>query len=189
MFPRAEPLETAPRPAQMAALKSFSRKLSGRCCCLGGGRWNEAARAQIARFAERFALPVATSYRRGHLFDQTHPNYAGDLGLLANSKLVARIKDSDLVMVVGARLNQTMTQDYTLFSAGAMKLVHVYPEAEEIGRIANPHLAIQASPQGFAAALETLAPRRVPVWAARNRKPQIPTIALFRTPRCRSRGR
>ena len=57
---------------------------------LGGGRWSQTARDQIARFAERFALPVATSYRRGHLFDQTHGNYAGDLGLLANPKLVAR---------------------------------------------------------------------------------------------------
>ena len=35
---------------------------------------------------------MATSYRRAPLFDQMLPNYAGDIGLLANPKLVARIK-------------------------------------------------------------------------------------------------
>ena len=44
------------------------------------------------RFAERFALPVATTFRRGHLFDALHPCYAGDLGIGPNPKLLARIK-------------------------------------------------------------------------------------------------
>ena len=61
-----------------------------RCFILGGGRWNEARLREIARFAERFAMPVVTSYRRCRLFDPLHPNYAGDLGLGPNPKLVAR---------------------------------------------------------------------------------------------------
>ena len=36
---------------------------------LGGSRWSAAACAAVARFAERFALPVATTFRRAHLFD------------------------------------------------------------------------------------------------------------------------
>ena len=38
---------------------------------LGGSRWSEKAWAATQRFAERFDLPVCTTFRRGHLFDQT----------------------------------------------------------------------------------------------------------------------
>ena len=36
------------------------------------------------------------------MFDPLHPNYAGDLGLGANPRLVARVKASDLVIAAGA---------------------------------------------------------------------------------------
>ena len=158
-----EPVETAPDAADMAVLEDLLAKAQQPIVLIGGSRWNEAARAQIARFAERFALPVATSYRRGPLFDQTAPNYAGDIGLLANPKLVARIKASDLVIVAGARLNQTTSQDYTLFD-GSQTLVHAYPEASELGRVFKPHLAIHATPRAFAATLDKLVPRVAPQW-------------------------
>ena len=45
-------------------------------------------------------MPVATSFRRAQLFDQLHPNYAGDLGIGANPKLLDYIKSSDLVMLI-----------------------------------------------------------------------------------------
>ena len=69
----------------------------------------------MTRFAERFRMPVMTSYRRSPLFHPLHPNYAGDLGLVPNPKLLARVKASDLVIAVGARLNETTSQGYTLF--------------------------------------------------------------------------
>ena len=133
---------------------------------IGGSRWDEEARAQMARFAERFALPVATSYRRAPLFDQTLPNYAGDLGLLANPRLVARVKASDLVIVAGARLNQTTSQDYTLFD-GSQTLVHAYPDANELNRVFRAHLPVLASPRAFAAALGSGSAGRAPCrWAS-----------------------
>ena len=47
---------------------------------LGGGSWSARAGAAVARFAERFDLPVAGSFRRASLFDGESPNYAGELG-------------------------------------------------------------------------------------------------------------
>lgn len=163
-MPYVQPMETAPGKAEMAALEEMLAKARRPLLLIGGSRWTEEARDQIARFAARFDLPVATSYRRAPLFDQTQPNYAGDIGLLANPKLVARIKASDLVIVAGARLNQTTTQDYSLFD-GHQTLVHAYPEASEIGRIFRTDLAIHASPRAFAAALDTLMPRAPKRWA------------------------
>ena len=80
---------------------------------VGGSRWSPAAREAMQRFAERFALPVATSYRRLPLFDPLHPCYAGDLGIGPNPKLVARIKNADLVLLVGGRLGELASQGYT----------------------------------------------------------------------------
>ena len=156
--------ETYPGASDMAALEDLLARAKRPLLLLGGSRWNEEARAQVARFAQRFDLPVMNAYRRAPLFDQTAPNYAGDLGLLANPKLVARVKNSDLVIAAGARLNQTTSQDYTLFGDG-QALVHAYPEAGELGRVFRTRLAIHASPIAFAAALDRLNPRAAPRWS------------------------
>jgi acetolactate synthase-1/2/3 large subunit len=160
--PRIESLETAPSAADMAALEKLLAESERPMLILGGGRWNEEALAQMARFAQRFGIPVATSFRRAHHFNPLHPNYAGDLGLAANPKLVARVKASDLVIAAGARLNELTSQGYTLFNIPVpqMKLVHAYPGAEELGRVYRPHLAIHAAPQAFAVMLDSLRPRR-----------------------------
>jgi acetolactate synthase I/II/III large subunit len=160
-MPFVETLETAPGESQMAALQDLLAKSERPILILGGGRWSEQALAGIARFCERFGVPVCTSFRRAHLFDSHHPNYAGDLGLGANPKLVARVKASDLVIAAGARLNELTSQGYTLLDIPLpqMRLVHVYPGAEEIGRVYRPHLGIHAAPQAFAAALDALKPR------------------------------
>ena len=156
--------QTAPGPAEMAALEELLAQSERPMLILGGGRWSETAFAHIAGFAGRFGVPVCTSFRRAHLFDSLHPNYAGDLGLGANPKLVAQVKASDLVIAAGARLNELTSQGYTLFDIPVpqMKLVHAYPGAEEIGRVYRPHLAIHATPDAFAAALNGLTPRRPP---------------------------
>ena len=133
---------------------------------IGGSRWSEAACAALMRFAERFPLPVATTFRRGHLFDALHPCYAGDLGIGPNPKLLARIKAADLVLLVGGRLGEMPSQSYTLFDIPdpQTKLVHVHPGAEELGRVYHPHLAINASPTAFCSALEGLQPPNEIAW-------------------------
>ena len=60
---------------------------------LGGGGWTKRASAALARFAERFDMPVAGSFRRESAFDGEHENYAGEIGLSANPKLKAQLAD------------------------------------------------------------------------------------------------
>lgn len=134
---------------------------------LGGSRWDQQSIARFQRFAERFDLPVAVSFRRQMLFPADHPNFAGDLGIGPNPKLLKRIQDSDLVILVGGRLSEMPSQSYTLFGIPepGRPLVHVHPDAEELGRVYRPALAINASPTAFCAALETVhPPQRIP-WA------------------------
>ena len=59
---------------------------------LGGTRWSPNACAAVARFAERFKIPVATSFRRAMLFDALHECFAGDFGIGPNPALLKYVK-------------------------------------------------------------------------------------------------
>jgi acetolactate synthase I/II/III large subunit len=158
--PAFEPVETWPGLSDMARLQKLLWAAERPIMLLGGSRWSETATSAVMRFAERFALPVATTFRRGHLFDGLHACYAGDLGIGPNPKLLARINAADLVIVVGTRLGEMPSQSYTLFEIPGPRqtFVHVHPSSEELGRVYRPHLAINATPTAFAAALEGVQP-------------------------------
>jgi acetolactate synthase I/II/III large subunit len=158
--PAFEPVETWPGATDMSRLQKLLWGAERPVAVLGGSRWSEAACAAVARFAERFALPVATSFRRAHLFDPDHPCYAGDLGIGPNPKLLARVKGADVILLVGGRLGEMPSQAYTLLDIPGPRqtLVHVFPGVEELGRVYRPQLAINAAPTAFAAALEGLQP-------------------------------
>src|SRR5215470_11447513 len=164
--PPFEPVETWPGLSDMARLQKLLWEAARPIMLVGGSRWSEAACAAVMRFAERFALPVATTFRRGHLFDALHPCYAGDLGIGANPKLIARIKVADVVVLIGGRLGEMPSQGYTLFDIPnpRTQFVHVHPGAEELGRVYRPDLAIHASPTAFAAALEGVEPPGAIKW-------------------------
>jgi acetolactate synthase-1/2/3 large subunit len=151
-----EAVEVAPRVSDMDKLVAMLREAKRPLGIVGGSRWTERARAQFVGFAERTGLPVAASFRRAHLFPADHPNFAGDLGIGPNPKLAARVRDADLLLVIGGRMSEMPSSSYTLIDVPTpkQKLVHVHPEAEELGRVYQPALAIQASPQSFADALD-----------------------------------
>src|SRR6266567_1119549 len=110
--PPFEPIETWPGQPDMAKLEALLLQAERPFLILGGSRWSENACAAMARFAESFALPVATSYRRLPLFDPLHPCYAGDLGIGPNPRLIARIKEADVLLVIGSRLGELASQGY-----------------------------------------------------------------------------
>ncbi len=165
-IPAASRIETAPGSSDMDRLQALLAAAERPIMVVGGSRWDEVSRAALQDVAERFRLPVMTSYRRAPLFDALHPHYAGDLGLAPNPRLVARVRDADLLLVVGARLSEIATQGYELFDglAEKPKLVHVYPEAEELGRVFRTDLAIHATPARFIEALGALRPVPEPRW-------------------------
>jgi acetolactate synthase-1/2/3 large subunit len=119
---------------------------------LGGPGWDREAIADIRKFAEILDLPVITSFRAKDRFDNTHRNYCGDLGIGADPKLVARVKQSDLLLVVGARLGEMTTDGYTRISVPNAKqtLIHVHPGADELARVYQPDLAIVSGVAPFA---------------------------------------
>ena len=165
--PRVEAAPIWPGLTQMAELQKLLWAARRPIVVLGGGGWDERGRAAMRRFAERFELPVATSFRRAGLFDGDHPNYAGEIGLGPNPKLKARIAGADLVLLIGGRMAEVPSQGYTLFDIPAprQKLVHVHADAAELGRVYRPALGIVATPPAFCAALESLQPPNAMAWS------------------------
>jgi acetolactate synthase I/II/III large subunit len=163
---RFEPVDTSPGQSEMSLLQDLLRRAKHPVVLIGGSRWSEQASASLMRFAERFALPVATTFRRGHLVDAMHPCYAGDFGIGPNPKLLARVKGADLVLLIGGRFSEMPSQSYSVFDIPEpqTKLVHVHPGADELGRVYHPHLAINATPTAFCAALDSLQPPKEIGW-------------------------
>ena len=164
--PLAIPAEAAPVEADVSRLASLLGEARQPLLILGGTRWSADARGAMHRFAERFALPVVTSFRRLPLFDALHPNYAGELGIGPNPELLARVKAADLLIVAGGRLGDVPSQGYTLLDIPrpACRLVHIHPEPSELGRVYAADLAICATPIGLAEALDRLEPAMPVAW-------------------------
>ena len=177
--PRAAATPIWPGLAQMAELQKMLWNAERPIAILGGAGWTERASAALARFAERFDMPVVGSFRRASAFDGEHDNYAGEIGLSANPKLRARIEKADLVMLVGGRMSEAAAQGYTLFDIPQprQRLVHVHADAHEIGRNYHASLAIVATSPEFCAALEGVHPPPTIPWSAETRQARADYLA------------
>jgi acetolactate synthase-1/2/3 large subunit len=165
-------VETWPGLSQMAQLQKMLWSAKRPLAIVGGSRWSEEAVVGFRRFADRFALPVACSFRRQMLFDHDHANYVGEIGYGINPALAARVREADVLLLVGGRMSEAASLGYTLVDVPEPKqaLVHVHPGAEELGRVYRPTLAVNASPVAFVAALEGLQPPHGDIpWSAETR--------------------
>ncbi len=124
----------------------------------GGTGWDVASCEALRKFIETQNLPMGCAFRFQDLIDNTHPNYAGDVGIGINPKLAERIRNADLVLCVGARLGEMTTSGYSLFEVPVpkQKLIHVHPGAEELGRVYQADLMINAALGAFAHQLAKL---------------------------------
>ncbi|MDH3639277.1 MAG: thiamine pyrophosphate-dependent enzyme, partial [Gammaproteobacteria bacterium] len=125
---------------------------------IGGGGWNAKGCADVVRFAEQNNLPVTAAFRFQDHFDNTHRCYAGDAGVGMHASLANRIKNADLLIVVGARLGEITTEGYALLDVPKtrQKLVHIHPSANELGKVYYPDLAIHCGSNQFAAAARSV---------------------------------
>jgi acetolactate synthase I/II/III large subunit len=127
---------------------------------LGGGDWSAAACDDIRAFVEANNLPATCSFRRQDLLDNRHPNYCGDVGIGINPPLAERVRGADLILTIGARLGEMTSGGYSLFSIPrpVQRMVHVHPSPDELGRVYQAELMINAGMAEFAKAAAALPP-------------------------------
>ena len=127
----------------------------------------------LRRLAEAWMLPVAPTHRRPHLFDSRHPHYAGYVGNRVQPRLMAAMKEADLVVALGERMTDVVSQSYSFPAAPdpQVPLVHVWPDPSEINRVFRAELPIVADPHEVVGALLACTPPAVPAgrgeWIAR----------------------
>jgi acetolactate synthase-1/2/3 large subunit len=168
VLPRAEPALAWPAPGAMRDLRALLMAAQRPFVIAGGTGWTSGSVQALQRFAENWQLPVGCGFRFQDTFDNSHPLYAGDVGIGINPKLAARVREADLVLAIGVRLGEMTTSGYSLLEVPrpAQKLVHLHAGAEELGRVYAADLLLQSSLACAGKALETLAaPPSVP-WAA-----------------------
>ncbi|HTS23526.1 MAG TPA: thiamine pyrophosphate-binding protein [Casimicrobiaceae bacterium] len=164
---RVEPATVHPSASQMRELTSLLRGAKRPLAIAGGSGWSAEACANLARFAEASALPVACAFRNQDVFDNRHPNYAGDVGIGINPRLAERVRGADVLLVIGERLGEMVTGGYSLVEPPTPKqtLVHVHPGGDELGRVYQPALPIESSVAAFCASLTTMERIDASSWA------------------------
>ncbi len=107
------------RAAAVAAIKAAKRPM----IIAGGGVLYSEASAELTRFAETHAIPVAVSQAGKSAIDETHPLALGAVGVTGTSAANALATDADLVLAVGTRLQDFTTGSWALFKSDAFKIV------------------------------------------------------------------
>lgn len=120
----------------------------------GGMGWTEAACRGLREISTAWNLPVCVTFRRQDRFDNTHANYVGDLAFATDQGLAEGLASADLILALGTRLGDLTTRGYTAIRPPKpdQTLVHVYPDAGELGRVFQPDLAVHAGVAPFVAA-------------------------------------
>ena len=156
--PHYKRVQAAPAPADMRSLGRLLEKAERPFVILGGSGWTRATVDAFRSWAERSALPVGCAFRCQDLFDNRSTCYAGDVGIGINPKLAARVREADVLLVIGARLGEMTTSAYTLLDVPVPKqtLVHVHAGAEELGRVYQAALPINSGYPQFVDALAAI---------------------------------
>ncbi len=165
--PKRELTPAEPLRQQLEQLKTYLAYAARPFVIAGSATWSADASTALARFAERFDLPVATAFRRQDAIDNRHRCYVGHLGLTIDSQLATGIRASDLVIVFGQCLGDISTQGFTLLNPekDAQRIVQIAADAGSLECPFVPALAMPACPIKTANALSEMAtPGKRPPW-------------------------
>ena len=165
-LPRVDAVQAWSDPGSLRTLRSLLLASQRPLVIAGGSGWTVQAAQALERFAENWRLPVANAFRFQDTFDNHHRQYAGDVGIGINPKLAERVRQSDLLLVIGPRLGEMTTGSYTLLKPPklAQKLVHIHASAEELHRVYRADLAIHATMNAAARSLEVLTAPKDVAW-------------------------
>jgi acetolactate synthase I/II/III large subunit len=164
-LPRARIAPAFPDPDALLRMRALLVKAKKPIAVVGGSCWTAEGRAALHKFLLQNNVPVTVGFRRQSHYDGSRDNFAGDLGVGSDPGLIGKLKEADLILAIGSRLGDAVTQGYTLLDkAGGVPIVQVLPDGAEIGRVFRTALGIVADLNMFAIAAAGLEPVK-PVWA------------------------
>ena len=134
------PRRTAVTPdaAAVARLAALLAKAERPLILAGEAVQREGAQAALAALAERAGAAVFAAYRRQDVLDNLHPHYGGHLEINRLPWQTQALRDADLVLALGTRLDGITTLE---MGEGILPLIaclaQVYPDAEVLARFDN----------------------------------------------------
>jgi len=160
-------LRAYPSPDDMRTLHQNLSRAERPLMIIGGSGWALDGVADIRAFAAANALPTVAAFRSQDLIDNHSPHYIGFTGVGVNPKLAQRLKESDLILAVGTRLDHMTTGGYTYLDVPRphQTLIHVHADPDELGWVYQADLFINATPSEFATAARALPPVDGKRWA------------------------
>ena len=181
---RVEAVQAWSDPGSLRTLRSMLLASQRPLVLAGGSGWTPQAAQALQRFAENWRLPVANAFRFQDTFDNHHPLYAGEVGIGLNPKLAERVRQCDLLLAIGPRLGEMTTGSYTLLKPPklAQKLVHIHASAEELHRVYQADLAINATMNAAARSLEVLSAPNEVAWEDWTRQAHADYLANLQPP-------
>ena len=151
---RAEVAPPAPAASALTRVHDLLTRAERPLVVVGGGGWSERAATDTVALCESWGVPLTTAFRCQDYVDNGSPVYSGTLGLGIDPRLSARVRESDLLLVIGARLDEPTTGSYSMIEAPRPQqaLIHVHADPGELGRVFEPTLGICAGSAEFVAA-------------------------------------
>lgn len=174
-WPRHRPAAPAGLVERAAALIAAAERPA---VLAGGGAMASGAFAEVARFADEFGLPVATSINGKGIIDERHALAAGVVGVFGDVAASQTLQQADVVLVLGSKFAQFNSFLWRLPSPG-QTLIHVDIDGEELGRATPAALSIVADVREAARQIaDALAKAKVKAsWARSGPLPAQPGTA------------
>ena len=109
----------------------------------GGGVKHSNSAIELMKFAEKNQIPIVSTMMSLDCFDYDNPLFFGMIGIFGSPVANQLIRESDLIISFGARLNDRITCCY---KNGELenKIIQVDINSEQFGKFFNPIIAINA---------------------------------------------
>ena len=146
---------SGPRVEDLDQLAGMLAKAERPLIWVGGALTGSGVTDDLKKLAETWMLPVSPTHRRPCLFDAAHPNYGGYMGIRVPKVLLDEMKKADLIVALGERITDSVSQSYSFPAAPQpqLPLVHIWPDPNEVGRVWRPTLGMVSDPQAVIKAL------------------------------------
>ncbi len=162
-----------PDPARIAEAAERINRSQRPFLLLGGGAAAPAIARQALALVENQRIPAAMSLRGLGIIPDGHELSLGLLGMHGTRHANLLLEESDLLIVVGARLGDRTTGRLEKFCPNA-EFVHIDLDAGEVGKLRTPHTAVIADAGLALRALE-------PLLTAQDRSPWLARTAALKT--------
>ncbi len=105
-------------------------------------------REALLRFAQAWHVPVVASFRRNDIFPNSHPLYAGELGLANPPEQIQAFDRCDLLLALGTRFGDITSQGYQFptMPRPAQTVVHCHPDGAHLGRHFTADIPVECDP-------------------------------------------